>query len=126
MPSKTCNSCEDEKSLDQFHNNKAKKDGKQGKCIECTNKHSSKYRKENIVKLQAKRNYNCKKYKAQQLVRTAVKSGKLIKTSCECCDSEEKTIGHHDDYDEPLVVRWLCPRCHGAWHLEHGEALNAR
>jgi hypothetical protein len=29
---------------------------------------------------------------------------------------------HHDDYSEPLVVRWLCNRCYGAHHY----ALKAR
>ena len=123
---KLCCSCKEEKEPHNFHNNKKSIDGKQAKCKQCTNEHSSKYRKENREKLQAKRNYNCKKYQAQQLVRTAVKKGRLIKTTCEQCDSLEKTIGHHDDYDKPLDVRWLCCACHGAWHSEHGEARNAR
>ena len=31
----------------------------------------------------------------------------------------------HDDYAKPLSVRWLCGKCHTAWHQENGEGLNA-
>src|SRR5262245_10815927 len=43
----------------------------------------------------------------------AIKDGKLIPaTHCEMCGDEAKTDGHHPDYDHPLVVQWLCRRCH--------------
>ena len=32
---------------------------------------------------------------------------------CEGCG--EKAEKHHENYDEPLVVKWLCREC----HLEH-------
>lgn len=41
--------------------------------------------------------------------------GKLAKMPCEKCgtpDSEK----HHDDYEKPLDVRWLCRACHLAEH----------
>lgn len=53
--------------------------------------------------------------KAQYQVHLAVKSGRLIKQPCEVCGAEE-THAHHDDYNEPLNVRWLCPKCHNEWH----------
>ena len=40
--------------------------------------------------------------------------GKLIPQPCEVCSSTKVEM-HHDDYDKPLMVRWLC-RPH---HLEH-------
>lgn len=52
-------------------------------------------------------------------VGNAVRDGRLIKRSCEVCDSSN-THAHHDDYSKPLDVRWLCAKCHGARH----RALN--
>lgn len=71
------------------------------------------------------REANPKKYKATNWVNNAVRDGRLVKLdSCEVCNSTLQVEGHHDDYDKPKVVRWLCSRCHSLWHVENGEALN--
>lgn len=44
---KKCGKCGYGKSLDYFHNNKSKKDGKATECKECKSKQDQKYRKEN-------------------------------------------------------------------------------
>ena len=68
---------------------------------------------------------NPRKYKATNWINNALRDGRLTKaTSCEVCQSDYHVEGHHDDYDQPKVVRWLCSRCHSLWHAEHGEALN--
>lgn len=36
---------------------------------------------------------------------------------CESCKILKKTNAHHDDYLRPLSVRWLCSKCHLAWHM---------
>lgn len=66
---------------------------------------------------------NLIKRSAHIIVGNAVKSGKLIKSKiCENCNKESSRInGHHDNYDEPLNVRWLCSKCHAEWHKEHDE-----
>ena len=57
------------------------------------------------------------KYAAHVVTRNAIRDGKLIPaTSCSVCGSTEKIEGHHDDYTKPLEVRWLCEKCHKAWH----------
>lgn len=44
---KTCNICHSSKTLDEFYNSKATKDGKTYKCKDCTKSYSSKYKKDN-------------------------------------------------------------------------------
>lgn len=57
------------------------------------------------------------KYAAKVITRNAIRDGKLIRAeSCSECGSKEKVEGHHDDYSKPLEVRWLCEKCHKAWH----------
>ena len=59
-----------------------------------------------------------KKRYAVTSVGNAVRDGKLIRPdSCEVCQTFCTPHGHHDDYDLPLQVRWLCVPCHVAWHL---------
>ena len=56
-------------------------------------------------------------YAAHFVTRNAVRDGKLIpETFCSVCNSTEKIEAHHDDYTKPLDVRWLCDKCHRAWH----------
>lgn len=59
---------------------------------------------------------------ASDLVRLAVKGGKLIKSPiCEICGIEANTHGHHFDYTKPLEVLWLCPQCHRDIHKKLSE-----
>lgn len=66
------------------------------------------------------------KRNANTLVGNAVRDGRITKPSnCESCgDKPDRLNGHHDDYSKPLEVRWLCGKCHTAWHLENGEGKN--
>ena len=69
---------------------------------------------------------NLIKRAAAVIVGNAVKNKKLVKKDyCENCGvSGVRIHGHHDDYAKPLEVRWLCSKCHCAWHKEHGAGLN--
>jgi hypothetical protein len=46
-----------------------------------------------------------------------IKRGFLIPLPCEIC-SEKKVEAHHDNYDQPYCVRWLCFKCHRNHHKE--------
>lgn len=115
-------------------------DGHLNKCKSCTKRDSTKHRDDNIEKireydrdrgnrqekgyLKEYRERYPKKYHAHGLINNGIRDGKIQKSPCEICGSE-KSVGHHDDYDKPLEVRWLCQAHHKQWHSKHGEALNA-
>ena len=42
----------------------------------------------------------------------------ILMQPCEIC-GKEKTNAHHDDYNKPLDVRWLCVLHHRRFHAEH-------
>lgn len=64
-----------------------------------------------------------KKYKAHGKVAYEVKIGNLSPKPCEIC-GDAKAVAHHDDYDKPLDVRWLCQAHHKQWHAENGGGAN--
>lgn len=59
---------------------------------------------------------------AHIIVGNAIRSGKLVKQPCEVCQNV-KTQAHHDDYFEPMGVRWLCTKCHGEYHRDQRKLL---
>ena len=54
---------------------------------------------------------------AHQAVQLAIKSGELRRQPCEVC-GESRTDAHHDSYDKPLDVRFLCARHHRQRHAQ--------
>lgn len=134
---KTCFKCGETKSLEGFYRHSMMGDGRLGKCKECTKKD---VRDNRLTKIDQYRAYDrdrgvrtnpdtVKKRKAERpwldkartAVGNAVRDGKLKKpSSCEKCGSTSRLHGHHEDYDKPLEVMWLCVVCHKARHKELG------
>lgn len=57
-----------------------------------------------------------RKQKSRSALGHALRDGIAERKPCaECGDSAAEA--HHDDYDRPLDVRWLCRQCH---EYEHG------
>jgi hypothetical protein len=60
------------------------------------------------------------KREAHIKVGNAVRDGRLTPLAhCEDCGhdfTEYRREGHHEDYNKPLEVRWLCALCHGKRH----------
>jgi hypothetical protein len=59
------------------------------------------------------------KYVAHKEVKLAIISGKLIPKPCEICGRPE-FAAHHEDYNKPLDVKWLCVSCHMSLHRPFG------
>lgn len=97
---------------------------------EIRRKASAEYYARNRAEIRAKRNDAARlnprvkdrttpKERARQKVRYAVWSGKLTKPDqCQSCGATGVLHGHHDDYEKPLDVRWLCAPCHAAVHAQ--------
>lgn len=62
------------------------------------------------------------KHRVRNKVYKAVKSGKLIKTSCIVCNNC-KVEAHHSDYSKPLQIEWLCRLHHKQADKRDGTKL---
>ena len=93
-------------------------------CKECNNKRARDYRKtekgKDVYYDIMSRQYQKHKHKisARNKLHMATKRGLIAKpTLCDVCGLYGKLDGHHDDYDKPLEVRWLCRNCHNTIHI---------
>jgi hypothetical protein len=54
--------------------------------------------------------------KARWATSNAIRDGRLLRGCCEVC-GDERPEAHHDDYSNPLSVRWLCHSHHVQHHM---------
>jgi len=71
-----------------------------------------------------------KRRKARGILNHHLRDKKIKRPNCELCD--EKAEAHHNDYDKPLDVKWLCFKHHRLYHkignkiYENPELLNKK
>lgn len=59
-----------------------------------------------------------KRKKVQKTVERALKLGKIQRPKrCTNCNTKKPLDAHHEDYDKPLDVIWLCRSCHKHLHF---------
>ena len=89
------------------------------------------YRRENREKIAAhhksylqawRKKHGTFKDKIRKIARYALERGRLIKGSCEVCQSPKVEM-HHDSYrrEHTLKVRWLCKIHHREVDVEQGR-----
>tara|TARA_R110000851_G_C12781986_1_gene535427 strand:- start:86 stop:442 length:357 start_codon:yes stop_codon:yes gene_type:complete len=116
------------------------KDGRVNKCKGCSKLDVAAHRASNIEKireydrgrgnrqshsyLREWREKYPKKYKAHNMVNNCIRDKKLHSEPC-CVCGDKKSVAHHDDYDKPLNVRWMCQAHHKQWHEINGDGLNS-
>jgi hypothetical protein len=137
---KRCSCCGITKTTAEYQKRAASKDGLTSSCKSCLSlrdkardtperaaqRKAYQHGVGKEVANAAKKRYdkaNPKKRNARVAVGNAVRDGKLIKKCCEVCGGVE-SFAHHDDYNKPLLVRWLCDLHRKEWHDKHGEAVN--
>lgn len=52
---------------------------------------------------------------ARSIAGVYLRRGKITKMPCLVCESASSEM-HHEDYEKPLEVVWLCREHHLAWH----------
>jgi ribosomal protein S27AE len=135
---KECFKCHTVKPLTEFYKHSMMADGHLNKCKECTKNDANKHRSENLEKIRAYdrergkiperikastevnrawRAEDKRRAKAHSAVSHAIRSGDLVRLPCVRC-GEKKSLAHHEDYDKPLDVMWLCQPCHKQRHKE--------
>jgi len=145
---KKCWICKKRKDVSKFYKSKRNNDGFQCQCKPCHNdynkKYNEKYNEKNRLKISERsrsakrwlksdqkekarirssewRNKNPREFErkryAYYCVRKALLCGKLKKLACIKCGSD-KSIAHHENYDKPLKVIWLCYMHHKHRHVE--------
>lgn len=73
-----------------------------------------------------------KRVKARSDLNHAINQGKISRRNCEVEGCGDWGEAHHDDYDKPLEVRFLCFEHHREWHklvdplYENPELLEAQ
>lgn len=76
-------------------------------------------REKNKIRSREYRSTEEGKYKdnVRSLVAHAVRSGVIIRpNNCSACNKEVFVEAHHEDYEKPLEVIWLCKKCHEIKH----------
>ena len=136
--SKECFKCKAIKPLDEFYKHAQMFDGHVNKCKECNKNDVTANRNKNIEKYReydreraklpdrakaaqeistAWRKADSRRLRAHNAVARAIKKGLLVRCPCVRC-GEQKSLAHHEDYDKPLEVMWLCQPCHKQRHKE--------
>ena len=138
---KACKVCLETKDISEFYKHPGAADGHLGKCKECQKAASKRardadperyreydrargrlpHRVENAIAQSKKwRAADLRRAKCHRAVARALRNGDLSPQDCAVCGSP-KAVAHHEDYDKPLDVVWLCQVHHKARHKEIRE-----
>ena len=138
---KQCFKCRAVLPIDEFYKHPQMGDGHLNKCKLCTKLDVNANR---IRRLEYYRHYDRKrgtrgagtkdqnatrryhalnphKRAAHWATSNTIRDGRLIRQPCEVC-GHEPAEAHHDDYNKPLDVRWLCTTHHAEHHKRERES----
>ena len=79
-------------------------------CIDCHLAYMRNWRKTHRLEGLPRKKMNCRSH-----ANTYLRRGKIQKENCIKCGSVNSQM-HHEDYDKPLDVIWMCRPCHIDMH----------
>jgi hypothetical protein len=122
---KTCRQCLTWKPLEEFYLHPQMADGHLNKCKQCVKIRVGEHRELNLERIRAYdrsrgrrraiSGYPKKQKNAATRVGRAILKGLMKRKPCVICGNV-KSEGHHQDYDKPYDVVWLCPEHHRRLH----------
>jgi len=112
------------KDITKYRKDNVESISKQRSVFRQNNKEDiSEYSKKYQASPRGKASYERTKKKNHNAYRSRVsfnsRNKDLYPNSCESCNKEAKVEAHHDDYNEPMKVKFLCKDCHVIWHKEN-------
>lgn len=110
-PLKRCPDCDYFRPIEDFGPSADRYDGLQPYCREHKNARAGNKKHSELSDEQ--------KYRAnvRSKLKMRVRRGLIIKaTNCTWCGDSENIEAHHEDYDKPYDVIWLCRKCHDEHH----------
>lgn len=87
-----------------------------GYCKECRREYERERRKS--LSEEQRKKANCRSY-----TNVLIQRGELTRGPCEECGTTENVEAHHENYDDPRTVRWLCVDHHGGLHAERRNGI---
>lgn len=138
-----CSNCRADKDSSCYYSDKSKKSGLDIYCKDCRRELKKAGRRKNPEQYAAKQKRFRERHpsvarlstlrqtatkpravRAREIVHNELKRGRLTRRPCESCGATKRIHGHHDDYSQPTVVRWLCALHHREWHDVNGPGAN--
>ena len=119
METKICGKCKQEKPVSEFY--KSARDGYRSRCIPC-HKEDRKIYAQTGYYSRYQRKYNKRpegrrKSVVRWFTNQKKRSRKIQSEPCAYCGCEQSQV-HHLDYAQPLLILWLCIKCHNELHLK--------
>ncbi|KKM98736.1 hypothetical protein LCGC14_1154820 [marine sediment metagenome] len=147
MDTKICNKCKQEKLVSEFYKSKTDKGGYRWSCKSCCREATKiyaktgyfvRYNRQYYQRAEVKEHINSPEFKERVSVKlreynqnpdvriknmarwysnNRIRAGELQREPCALC-GQEQGEAHHLDYNEPLLIVWLCGECHRKVHIE--------
>ena len=117
---KHCPVCHIDKDISLFGSDKRKKDKHDAICLECRRDYKKRNREKLLISQRARRKDNDDyrmKHSAHNAVLTEIRAGRMTRPDkCSRCGAKGTVEAHHQDYDKPIDIVWLCVQCHAKEH----------